>query len=292
MITVFTPTYNRAYIINNLYKSLCNQSFKDFEWLIVDDGSTDNTKEIIQSYIEEKVIDIRYFKQHNGGKHRAINRGAKEAIGELFFIVDSDDQLPKDSLQNIWNSYLLIHDNPKFVGVCGFDSDFEGNIIGSGMNYDYLECSFRDFRDKYHISGDVADAYKTSILRQYPFPDIPNEFFCAESLIWNRISKKYQILFFNKIIYIANYLQDGLSSNNTLARMKNPTYASLLYSEQLLLNLPFKLKVKTAINYWRFWLCIKNSEKKKILPKIVYLWYLFFPVGVIMYIKDKYSIVT
>ena len=98
MVTIFTPTYNRAYIIGKLYGSLLEQTDRNFEWLIVDDGSTDNTRELIGSFIREDRISIRYFRQENGGKHRAINRGVREAAGELFFIVDSDDQLTPEAV--------------------------------------------------------------------------------------------------------------------------------------------------------------------------------------------------
>lgn len=101
MVTVFTPTYNRAYILNNLYQSLCRQSYGDFEWLIVDDGSTDNTEGLIASWLDESKISLCYIKQPNGGKHRAINRGIQEANGNLFFIVDSDDYLADNAIERI-----------------------------------------------------------------------------------------------------------------------------------------------------------------------------------------------
>ena len=101
MITVFTPTYNRGYIIEKLYNSLVSQNYNEFEWLIVDDGSTDQTQELISNFITKGFIDIRYFKQENGGKHRAINKGVKLAKGELFFIVDSDDYLSNNALDRV-----------------------------------------------------------------------------------------------------------------------------------------------------------------------------------------------
>ena len=101
-ITVFTPTYNRAYIIENLYRSLQRQTVKDFEWLVIDDGSTDNTQELFDKWIsEENAFPIRYYKQRNGGKCRAINRALDLAQGELFFTVDSDDYLTKDALEKV-----------------------------------------------------------------------------------------------------------------------------------------------------------------------------------------------
>ena len=288
MITVFTPTYNRAYLLERLYQSLCNQTFKDFEWLIVDDGSTDKTEAIVKAFIKENRIPINYIKQENGGKHRAINRGAKEAKGELFFIVDSDDKLPQNSLSDVWTNYLTIQNNNHYAGVCGFDSDENGNIIGGGMSYEYLDCTFRELRDKYHILGDMADVYRTSIFKEFPFPEIPGENFCAESILWNRMSKKYIVRYINKIIYNAQYLPDGLSHNNTKARMLSPISTCTLYSEQLSLKTPTLLKIKTAINYWRFWVCIppKNNFYKKDI-KIPNIWKLLYPLGLFMHYKDN-----
>ena len=105
IITVFTPTYNRAYIIKNLFNSLKNQTFQNFEWIIVDDGSTDNTEEVVKEWLNESLFfKIKYHKQKNGGKHTAINKGLELASGDVFFIIDSDDYITNDALFKI-NSF-------------------------------------------------------------------------------------------------------------------------------------------------------------------------------------------
>ena len=119
LVTIFTPTYNRAYRLTALYESLCSQTCKDFEWLIVDDGSSDNTEELVNGWINENKIDIRYIKQQNGGKHRAINNGVKNARGILFFIVDSDDILPDNSIDRVAVHYKMIEGKSEFGGLCG-----------------------------------------------------------------------------------------------------------------------------------------------------------------------------
>ena len=119
LITVFTPAYNRGYIIGKLYESLRRQSFRDFEWLVVDDGSTDDTGTLLAGFIAENKIPIRYFRQENGGKHRAINRGVREARGELFFIVDSDDHLADDALERVAFHYGNVRNDANFAGVSG-----------------------------------------------------------------------------------------------------------------------------------------------------------------------------
>lgn len=192
MVTVFTPTYNRAYILNNLYQSLCRQSYGDFEWLIVDDGSTDNTEGLIASWLDEGEISLRYIKQLNSGKHRAINRGIQEANGNLFFIVDSDDYLADNTIERILFFYESIKDNNQFAGLSGMRAYPSGERIGGEFPFYILKASTLELRMKYHISGDMAEVYKTDILRQYPFPEFAGERFCPEALVWNRVAQKYK----------------------------------------------------------------------------------------------------
>ncbi len=111
--TIFTPTYNRAYMLENLYNNLKEQTFKDFEWLIVDDGSTDNTKELVNTFIDEKLININYIIKQNGGKHTAMNLGSEYSQGELFFVVDSDDGLVKDALEKMNKSWQSVKEKDK-----------------------------------------------------------------------------------------------------------------------------------------------------------------------------------
>ncbi len=129
LITIFTPTYNREQLLSRLFTSLREQSFKDFEWLIVDDGSTDNTQDVVQKFVEEGIVPIKYVFKRNGGKHRAINEGVKHAKGELFFIVDSDDMLPPDALKRVAEVYGQIKDDRNYGGVAGVDAYPDGGIV-------------------------------------------------------------------------------------------------------------------------------------------------------------------
>ena len=153
LVTIFTLTYNRAYSIPSLYNSLKGQTNKDFECLIVDDGTTEDTEDIVKEWIQETKFPIRYFKQENGGKHRAINRGLKEARGELFFIVDSDDYLTTDAIETIHYRYAPIKNQESFCGVCLLCIDKELNKVGSPMPKDLVDCSCLDFRYRYCVSG-------------------------------------------------------------------------------------------------------------------------------------------
>lgn len=285
MITVFTPTYNKAYIINKLYTSLCLQTCQDFEWLIVDDGSTDTTESLITSFIEEHKINIRYVKQLNGGKHRAINRGVQLAKGDLFFIVDSDDQLPPNSIETVLTYYTQIADESSFAGVCGLKYYFSGEKVGGDFAYEVLDCNAIDFRYKYNLTGDMAEVFKTSILREYPFPEFENEKFCPEALVWNRISSKYKLRYFNKNIYFCDYLPDGLTAKIVKIRMNSPLASMLHYSELSVMPIPFAQKLKAIINYWRFSFYAKNTFISKVRQIGVFA-LVMYPFGLLYHLKD------
>ena len=288
MITVFTPTFNRGYIIETLYRSLCRQTNKDFEWLVVDDGSTDNTQELIQSFVKEALIEIRYIKQPNGGKHRALNRGVKAAIGELFFIVDSDDYLADNALEQIAKHYDDIRDDASFDGVCGIRDFFSGKRIGGDCDFGILDCSSLDFRYKYHYKGDMAEVFKTEILRQYPFPEIEGEKFCPESLVWNRIASKYRLRYFYEKIYFCEYREDGLSASVSKIYRNSPQAMMLYYSETFdTHSLPRKIQMKSIYCFWKF-ARLKYLKKISVRHKWKFIFFsiLGYPLGRALWVKD------
>ena len=289
MITVFTPVYNRAYIIDKLYESVKNQTFKNFEWLIVDDGSKDNIEEVVQSFINEGIVNIRFYSQPNGGKHRAINRGVELAKGDLFFIVDSDDTITPDALEQLNKYYQQIKLDDRFAGVSGYRCLPDGSSVIEKMEVEFVDCDNNDFFCKYNPSkrvGGAADAYKLSVLKQYPFPDIKGEKFCAESLIWNRISRKYIIRHFNRTVYIWNYLPDGLTKGMIKNRINSPTYAMMNYIEDLEKDVPLKKKIKYAVNYWRFYFIKKHQQHFNIDKR----WYPFAILGFLLHLRDKHLV--
>lgn len=274
-----------------LYQSLCNQTCKDFEWLIVDDGSSDNTLDVVESFDAEHKISIRYFSKQNGGKHTAVNFGAKVAKGELFFIADSDDYLPAYSVATIlkYGKEITVANSFSqqtiFGGVCGLDGYEGGRIVGSGLPKDVMDSTVIEIRDKYTVHGDLKEIYLTSVMREFPFPEIEGERFCPEVLVWNRIAQKYKLRFFNKIIYIVEYQGNGLTAGITKARMKSPVATMMTYSEWFDLDISFKKKVRMAINYWRFAFCTRKRS-----VKIASWGNLFIPIGFLMYLNDKRKI--
>lgn len=282
MITVFTPAYNRANLMPIAYKSLCKQTCKNFEWLIVDDGSTDNTEEVVNGFIQEGKTPIRYVKKTNGGKHTAINRGLKEAKGELFLILDSDDSLPFDAVENILFEYEKVRGKSDLAGVCGLMAHHDGTLIGSGFPKDGMYVSSIDLRHQSGVTGDLMEVWKTDVIREYPFPVVDGERFCPEVLVWNRIALKYKLYCFNKVVYYRDYLDGGLTDNIVRIRMKSPIASMMCYAEMNKLPIPFVQKVKAAINYWRFRFCIKEG----VCPTISPIWALLAPLAYIMHLRD------
>lgn len=286
LVTVFTPTYNRAKLLARLYESLCRQTCTDFEWLIVDDGSSDDTHCIVKGFMQDgnHPFSIRYIYKENGGKHTAINTGVKQAEGELLFIADSDDKLPDSAIETIKDVYSGIENDNGFAGVCGLDMDFNGNVIGNGLYTKLIDASSLEIRNKFGVTGDMKEVFRTAVLKEFPFPEIQGERFCPEALVWNRIATKYKLRFFNKAIYSVEYQQGGLTSNIVQIRMKSPVASMMTYAEMTQYKeIPIKQKIRSAINYWRFRFCKKADGT---VPHISAIWSWTKPIGYLMHLRD------
>lgn len=286
-ITVFTPTYNRERLLPRLFDSLTKQTFTDFEWLIVDDGSTDGTSAMVDRLKAQSTFPVAYCKKANGGKHSAINTGVQIAKGDLFFFADSDDMLPPDSLGTVVKYWNTIKGYDDFAGVCGLDGDLQGRVIGSGLPKAMIDASALEIRNLYHVTGDMKEVFRTSVLREFPFPEIPGERFCPEALIWNRIAQKYKLRYFNKIIYTADYQPSGITSQIARVRMQSPIASMMTYAEMTKYHdVPIRLRVRAAINYWRFRCCVHHSALKGNITKVILPFYLFAPIGLAMHWMD------
>lgn len=238
-ITVFTPTYNRAYIIGNLYESLKRQSFTDFEWLVVDDGSSDNTKELFDKWIQEdNPFEIRYFYKPNGGKHRAINKGLELANGELFFTMDSDDILTDDALEKVDFWFDGIKDNPELCGVvanCGYSPTETVNHFFSEEFLDKTLLDVYTYTENGHLVlyAERAYIFYTNFHRKYPYPEFEGENFMTEGVVWHRMAHDgYKVRFYNDIIWIFEYMNDGLTKAGSSAFINNPMGYGLWLKEK------------------------------------------------------------
>ena len=171
MITIFTATYNRANRLTQAFESLKNQTIQNFEWVIVDDGSTDETKTLIKTFNTDK-FKIYYFKQENKGKHFAINKGVSAAKGELFFILDSDDYLPNNAFEIVSNNFETIKNKESFGGVVGRKSHFDNKIVGSINSFKTIVSNAIDIRYIHKIEGDLTEVYYTKVLKEFIEPTI------------------------------------------------------------------------------------------------------------------------
>lgn len=276
MITVLTPTYNRAQHLTKLYTSLTNQKNKNFEWLIIDDGSTDNTNDLVQSYIDEKLISIRYIKKSNGGKHSALNIGFKEAKYEWVFIIDSDDIIRNEAIDIILKQTRQL--NSDFNSICILRAYPDGKIIGSEFP-DYLE-NYID-RAYHNIKGDKADIIRKNAIKDFKFPEYEDENFMAESPLYLWLGSRGKTEFLNYPGYICEYLPGGLTDNSVKNRYRCTNSTLYVYQTQYDTYQTPLLKLRAAANWWRFRLYKKNKPFNHRMP----LRYL--PIGLGLYISDK-----
>lgn len=278
-ITVFTSTYNRAEMLERVWNSLVKQRFEGMEWIVVDDESADDTWKVVERLQKESDFDVIYFRQERGGKHRAINRGVKIARGELFFIVDSDDWLADGALEKVWNQWQNVDNKEHFAGVCGVDITPKGVAIGGGFGMDMIDGDSVEIRYKYKVDGDLKEVFRTEVLREFPFPEIETERFCPEQLVWFRIAQKYKMRYFNEGIYVVEYQDGGLTDRIVRVRRESPVASMMTYSEATRYDIGYFGKVRSAINYWRFW---KPDKGVKIGAK----WLWCAPLGWMMWIMD------
>lgn len=233
MITVFTPSYNREKELKDLYKSLVKQDSKNFEWLIVDDGSKDNTKEVVKKFKSEKKIKINYVYKENGGKQSAYNKGLEKAKGEMFLCIDSDDTMNPKAISTIEKDFLEIKGKEHICGVMYVQADKnkKKEIIGTKFSEDFIVDNYFDIYHKHKVVGDKLIVFWTSIAKEYPFPLIPGEKFVPEALIYNRITKDYEFLCRNKVAAYKEYLNDGYSANYFNLVKRNPKGNALYFKE-------------------------------------------------------------
>ena len=213
-VTILTPAYNRAHTLPRLYESLLRQTDKKFDWIIVDDGSTDKTKTVVNDFKSDDFL-IRYIYKENGGKHTAINLGMRYIDTEYTFIVDSDDYLCDDAMRLVNKWVEDISGVTGFAGVAGVRvSDNNGyHIIGQFPDKcDYIDCLNSERKQK-KLMGDKAEIYRTELLKKYPFPEYKDEKFMPESVIWNRFSLMgLKVRWHKEGIIVCEYLDGGLTS--------------------------------------------------------------------------------
>lgn len=285
LVTIFTPTYNRAELLKRLYESLKEQSDKDFEWIIVDDGSKDNTKEVVQGFIKEKIIPIKYLKKENEGKHIAINVGCDMAEGELFFIVDSDDYIPKEAIEEVKRDWEKYRNNTGIAGLVYLKKWQNGNLMGRRFEKNEFISNHVEEYNKSSNWGEKAEILKTEIVKKYKFPKYDNEKYIGENVLWVEVSRKYNLVYINKVIYIAEYLEAGLTMSGRKLRIENPLGS--MKSAEVLMKKDINLKIRFK-NYWLystygFFAKIKTKDLYKNVESKLMLT-ITIPLGFLLYL--------
>lgn len=254
MITILTPTYNRAYTLQRLFDSLITQEDMRFEWLIVDDGSTDNTKDLVKSFEEKYLIKIRYFYQENMGKPSAINLGVKNSSKDYIFIVDSDDVITSDCIKT-----LLIEiekkssNNHEFSGLCFRKGNLDGSALGARIVDVNLNSKlYHSTSIKNLLKVDMAYCFKKNYMENNMFPKFNGENFVPELYIWNKITDLNLVYtYINKVIYLCEYMPDGLTANFKSQLKKNPKGFLLYYKDQLRRERSILRKTKMTVRIFQ-----------------------------------------
>ena len=283
LLTVFTPTYNRAYTLSKLYESLTRQTVRDFEWLIVDDGSTDSTSELVKRWALDEMINIRYIRKENGGKSSAHNVGVREARGELFICVDSDDYLANSAVEIIRNAWAVADaDN---VGVVAYKALNNGKSVTDIKDKNVLSFTLKDGYDAYGLTGDTALVFKTEAVRRFEFPSFEGETFVPEGYLYDKIDTLGTLLVVREPIYICEYLDDGYTANMKRTLYKNPTGYFAYIENRLKIDKTFKHKLLDSIRYMAMAIAHKRTRKVRSAP---YPWIalMAYLPGLALYARD------
>ena len=284
--TIFTPTFNRKELLEKLYKSLQKQTFKDFEWLIVDDGSADGTKEKVEEFLSEKKLDIKYYFKENGGKQRAYNFATDKANGELFICLDSDDEYVENGLETILKYWKKYEKNNNIAGM-GYLSTYPNReVIGSSFPEKEMISTQFDIYNKYSVKGDKGLMFRTEIIKKYKFPVFDDEKFITEAVVYNRICEKYKMVYVNEKIEIKEYQEDGLTAKYNNLLLRNSKGQALYHNEINSQNLSFKQKVLNNAVYYKF--CRAAGYKfGKIFKENKNKLFLIFALGIGEYMWQK-----
>ncbi len=294
--TVFTPTFNRAHTLQRVFDSLMRQTYRNFEWLIVDDGSSDGTQELVEKWMDAAWFLIRYEWQPNAGKHFAFNRGVELAEGELFLSIDSDDACVPHALERFifhWQN-IPTEGRSRFSAVTVLSENQHGQLNGDRFPKDILDSDPRELVYRYRLRGDKWGFHVTEVLRRFPFPLIEGLSYVPESIVWCAIGKRYRTRYVNERLLINFRLE---SSKNSLSSQSLATSSKgFAIREEIALTEDIDLFylapwvfAKRAANWTRFRLLAGQgfpSLKRLGSSYTKALVIAMAPLGVLMYLKD------
>ncbi|MBQ5984339.1 MAG: glycosyltransferase family 2 protein [Bacteroidales bacterium] len=286
-LTVFTPAYNRAHTIGRTYASLCRQTSDDFKWIVVDDGSTDNTRELVAEWIDQAIITIEYYYKNNGGMHTAHNCAYQHIETELAVCIDSDDYLPDNAVESIINRWREFGNDSKYAGIIGIDRYENGEIVGTPFPNDLKECRVQDLWGLYRIRGDKKYVFKTDIIKKYlPYPEFPGEKNMTVNYVYYQISMDYLLLCTNDCYCVVEYQSDGLSAGIFRQYIKSPK--SFMYTRNVYMDIlpSFSRRFRQAIHYVSSAIFAKDSQFiRKASRKLLVIFALPFGALLNLYIR-------
>jgi glycosyltransferase involved in cell wall biosynthesis len=283
LLTIFTPTYNRAYTLHLCYESLQRQTCKEFIWLIIDDGSTDNTRELVKQWITKGKVSIKYHYQENQGMHGAHNTAYELIETELNVCIDSDDYMPYDAVEKIveyWNA----NGSNKNAGLIGLDATPEGQVIGTRIPEQLKETTLTDLYAKYKVKGDKKLVYRSELTKKTPpYPIFKGEKYCPLSYKYILIDQECPLLVMNEVLCHVEYLEDGSSMNMIHQYRKNPNGFAFFRKEAMKYAPTMKGKFRECIHYVSSSLMIKNNRFLIESPNKIFT-VLAIPFGVSLYL--------
>lgn len=246
LLTIFTPTYNRGNMLQKIYNSIKKQNSNEIEWLIVDDGSSDNTEDVVSSFISENIVNINYIKKENGGKHTAHNTAVDNAKGSFFMCLDSDDDLSADALSVLFSSLNKCENE----GVIAYKTDKSGKLLsGTFPKVDFVD-NIISLKNVYRCVGEFVFIFPTLVLKNNKFPVFTGERFMTESVLYDRLNIKMHLL--PCVIQLCEYQSGGLSNNCNAIMKNNPAGYCLFFMQQIDLQTGFKSRLVTAGKYLTF----------------------------------------
>ena len=265
-LTIFTPAYNRAYTLHKCYESLKKQTNKDFEWLIIDDGSTDNTRELVQSWIEENLIPIKYHYQKNQGMHGAHNSAYELIDTKLNVCIDSDDYMPDDAVEKILK-FWEENQSEEIAGIAALDAYESGEVIGTTFPNDLKTSTSFDMYYKHGVCGDKKFIYKTELTKKFPYPIFEGEKYVGLAYKYRKIDLTHKLALMNEVVCIVEYMEDG-SSRNMLKQYINNPKGFIFYRKENMKNPNgnLKYKFKECVHYVSSNFIIKNRKFIKESP--------------------------
>lgn len=286
-LTVFTPVFNRDYCLHKCYESLCRQTLKDFNWLVIDDGSTDNTRELVAGWILDNKIALRYHYQQNQGMHGAHNTAYRLIDTELNTCIDSDDHMPDDAVEKMVE-FWKANGSAKYAGFVGLDKAEGGDIIGKNFPTGMSETTLLGYYENGGI-GDKKLVYRTSIIKKYPeYPLFEGEKYVGLAYKYYLVDRDYQLLVLNEVLCIVEYQTDGSSMNMYRQYFRNPKGFAFYRKTSMLVVSSYKRRFIECIHYVSSSLLAKNKSFLKETPcKITTLLAIPFGIALTVYIKYK-----